>query len=59
MKRDIVSWKDPAILGENPLLEQLADSDTGITVVRQNMASPITQGLTEVRNYFRYSRLVK
>jgi hypothetical protein len=33
LKRVVVSWKDPAILNKNPLLEQLAGSDAVITVI--------------------------
>lgn len=48
-QREIVSWKDEAIIAENPLLKDLPDDDSDIVVIRQNLASPVTAGMSEVR----------
>eukprot|EP00545_Synedropsis_sp_CCMP1620_P013343 CAMPEP_0119004466 /NCGR_PEP_ID=MMETSP1176-20130426/1156_1 /TAXON_ID=265551 /ORGANISM="Synedropsis recta cf, Strain CCMP1620" /LENGTH=602 /DNA_ID=CAMNT_0006956169 /DNA_START=166 /DNA_END=1971 /DNA_ORIENTATION=- len=45
--RNITSWKDAAILKENPLLATTMNDNADIVVVRANGASPVTQGLTQ------------
>jgi phosphate transport system substrate-binding protein len=47
-KRNITSWKDAALIKENPFLQDLPDESSPITVVHRDRSSAITQAYTEV-----------